>query len=322
MLRRQITFALLSVALLGASALTPAPALAKAPMVKTQAPGYYRVMLGDFEITALSDGTNPLPVDKLLTHTTPDKVNAALAANFLKAPVESSINAYLINTGTRLVLVDTGAGAFFGPTLGKLEQSLKAAGYSAGQIDDVFITHMHPDHVGGLLKGKDAAFPNAVIHIKKADTDFWLSKANLDAAPEGAKVFFQDAVAAVAPYIAAHRFATFEGSAELVPGIHSVPLVGHTAGHTGYMVESKGQSLLVWGDVVHVKSVQFADPSVTIAYDSDPDEAAPARIAEFTDAAQKGYLVAGAHMPFPGLGHVAGKGSAFEWLPVDYSVIR
>ena len=321
MLRRQITFAMLSAALLtGAVSLSPAPVLAKAPMVKTQAPGYYRVMVGAFEVTALSDGTNDLPVDQLLTHTTPDKVKATLAANFLKSPLETSVNAYLINTGTRLILIDTGAGTFFGPSVGKLQQSLKAAGYSPDQIDDVVITHMHPDHVGGLLKGKVAAFPNAVIHINKADTDFWLSQANLAAAPAGAKMFFQDAQAAVAPYIKAHRLSTFEGSVELAPGIRSVPLAGHTAGHTGYRVESNGQSMLMWGDVVHVASIQFADPSVTIAYDNDSDEAAPTRIAEFTDAAQKGYLVASSHLPFPGLGHVVAKGSAFQWLPVEYSV--
>ncbi len=321
MLRRPITLALLSAALLaGASTLPSAPALARAPMVKTQAPGFYRIMVGDFEVTALSDGTNALPVDQLLTHTTPDKVVAALSASYLKSPLETSVNTYLINTGDRLILIDTGAGVFFGPSVGKLQQNLKAAGYSPDQIDDVFITHMHPDHVGGLLNGQAAAFPNATIHINKADTDFWLSQANLDGAPASAKMFFQDAQAAVAPYIKAHRLSTFVGGVELAPGIRSVPLAGHTAGHTGYRIESNGQSMLMWGDVVHVASIQFADPSVTIAYDSDADEAAPTRIAEFTDAAQKGYLVASSHLPFPGLGHVIAKGSAFEWLPVEYSV--
>jgi glyoxylase-like metal-dependent hydrolase (beta-lactamase superfamily II) len=322
MFHRQIVSTLVSAALLGVSSISPAPVLAKAPMVRTQAPGYYRIMVGKFEVTALSDGTNDLPVDQLLTHITPDKLNAALSANFLKSPLETSVNAYLINTGSRLILIDTGAGTFFGPTVGKLQQSLQAAGYRADEVDDVLITHMHPDHIGGLLKGQTAAFPNATVHINKTDADFWLSKANLDAAPDSSKMFFQDAVAAVAPYIDSHHLATYEGSVELVPGIKSVPLAGHTAGHTGYLIQSNGQSMLMWGDVVHVKSVQFADPSVTIAYDSDAGEAAPTRIAEFNDAAKKGYLVASSHLPFPGLGHVVTKGSAFEWLPVEYSIIR
>lgn len=141
-----------------ALALGAATAQAGAPMVKTSAPGYYRMMLGDFEITALSDGTVDLPVDKLLTNTQPGKVTTALNQSFLKAPVETSVNAYLINTGNQLVLVDTGA-AGLGPTLGKLLGNLKAAGYQPDQVDAVIVTHMHPDHVGGLLAGDRRAFP-------------------------------------------------------------------------------------------------------------------------------------------------------------------
>ncbi len=322
MLRRPLTLALLSAALIAGAGPVSLPAQAKAPMVKTSAPGYYRLKVGRFEVTALSDGTDDLPVDQLLTHTTPDAVKAALAAHFEKLPLELSVNTYLVNTGERLILIDTGAGTFFGPTVGKLQQSLKAAGYRAYQVDDIVITHMHPDHVGGLLNGKLRAFPNAVVHINKADTDFWLSQANQDHAPDSAKVFFKDAVAAVAPYLKAGRLKTFTGGGELVAGIRAVPIAGHTAGHTGYLVESDGQSMLMWGDVVHVAAMQFADPSITIAYDSDADEAATDRVAIFKDAAQKGYLVASSHLPFPGLGHVRAQGNGFEWLPIDYSVMR
>jgi glyoxylase-like metal-dependent hydrolase (beta-lactamase superfamily II) len=318
--RHHLKFSLFSAVLLaGAATLAPMPVLAKAAIVKAANPGYYTIMVGTFEVTALSDGTNKLPVDQLLSHTTPEKVKAALAASFLSAPLDSSINAFLVNTGSRLVLIDTGAGTFLGPALGKLQASLRAAGYRPDQVDDVLVTHMHPDHVGGLIDGKVAAFPNAIIHINKKDTDYWLSKANLDAAAENTKMFFQAPQAALAPYIKSGKLEPYEGNIELVPGIRAVALLGHTAGHTGYMVESDGKQMLMWGDVVHVQSIQFADPSVTIAYDSDADAAAPTRIAEFKDAADKGYLVAGPHLPFPGLGHVRAKGGAFEWVPVEYS---
>ena len=125
-------------------------AFAAAPMVKTSAPGYYRVLLGDFEVTALSDGTVALPMDKLMTNTTPDKTLKAIERVHLKSPVETSVNAYLINTGSKLVLIDAGAGALFGPTLGKLAANIKAAGYQPEQVDEIYITHMHGDHVGGL----------------------------------------------------------------------------------------------------------------------------------------------------------------------------
>jgi hypothetical protein len=119
------------------------PAHAAAPLAKTQAPGYYRMMLGEFEVTALSDGTVPLAVDTLLTNTSPAKVKKALDRWFLKEPVDTSVNAYLINTGTKLVLIDAGAGALFGPTLGKLSNSLRASGYQPDQVDEIYITHMH-----------------------------------------------------------------------------------------------------------------------------------------------------------------------------------
>ncbi len=126
-------------------------ALAAAPAVKSQ-PGYYRMMLGDIEVTALSDGTVDLEVGGLLTNTTAARVARALARQYLKDPVETSVNAYLINTGSKLVMVDAGAGSYFGPTLGNLVASLKAAGYEPGQIDEIYLTHMHGDHVGGIVK--------------------------------------------------------------------------------------------------------------------------------------------------------------------------
>ena len=150
-------------AAVAASMLLPTAAYADAPQVKTQSPGYYRMMLGDFEVTALSDGTAALPVTKLLTNTTPAKVKKALTRSYLKDPVETSVNGYLINTGSKLVLIDTGAAGLFGPTLGNLINNLKAAGYQPEQIDEIYITHMHGDHVGGLMAGDKLAFPNAVV---------------------------------------------------------------------------------------------------------------------------------------------------------------
>ena len=171
------------------------PVFAAAPQAKFSAPGFFRMMLGNFEITALSDGTVDLPMDKLLTNTTPGKVDQALRKVFLKAPLETSVNGYLINTGTKLVLVDTGAAGLFGPTLGKLLSNLKAAGYTPDQVDAVLITHMHPDHVGGLMDGDKLVFPNATIRADKHDSDFWLDQANMDKAPADGKGFFQGAMA-------------------------------------------------------------------------------------------------------------------------------
>ena len=295
---------------------------AAAPQVKAAAPGYFRMMLGDFEVTALSDGTVALPMDKLLTNTTPGKVDKALAKSFLKVPVETSVNGYLINTGSKLVLVDTGAAGLFGPTLGKLVENLKAAGYTPDQVDAVVITHMHPDHAGGLMNGDKRVFPNATVHADQHDADFWLSQANLDKAPKDAKGFFQGAMASLNPYIAAGKFKPFNGNTDLLPGIKALASPGHTPGHSTYVVESQGQKMALWGDLMHVAAVQFADPSVTIQFDVDSKSAAAQRKKAYADAAKQGYWVAAAHLSFPGIGHLRKDGKGYVFVPANYSVVR
>ena len=291
-------------------------------MAKVSAPGFYRMMLGDFEVTAVSDGTVVLPVNQLLSNIAAGKVDEALARNYLKSPLETSVNAYLINTGDKLVLIDSGAGKLFGPTLGNVLANIKAAGYQPEQVDEIYITHMHPDHVGGLMSEDKVAFPNATLRADKKDADFWLSKDNLDKAPEANKGFFQGAMASVNPYVQAGKFKAFEGNTDLVKGIKAVSSNGHTPGHTSYEVESKGQKLLLIGDLMHVAAVQFDDPSVTIAFDNNTSEAAKARQKTYTDAAKDGFILGVTHVSFPGLGRVATKATGYSWLPVNYSVVK
>jgi glyoxylase-like metal-dependent hydrolase (beta-lactamase superfamily II) len=278
-------------------------------------------MLGSFEITALSDGTVALPVDKLLK-AKPGRVDKLLARSYLKAPVETSVNAYLINTGSKLVLVDTGAAGLFGPTLGKLLASMKGAGYAPEQVDEVYITHMHADHVGGLMAGDKMVFPNAVVRADEREGGFWLNKANMDAAPADAKGFFQGAMVSTNAYVAAGKlkpFNTDKGATELVPGISAMAARGHTPGHSIFVAESQGQRMVFWGDLMHVAAVQFVDPSVTIQFDSDPKAAAPSRKKNFADAAAKGYYVAITHVSFPGIGKLRADGTGYQWLPANYS---
>jgi glyoxylase-like metal-dependent hydrolase (beta-lactamase superfamily II) len=173
--------------------------------------------------------------------------------------------------------------------------------------------------VGGLVAGGAPAFPNAIVHADKRDADFWLSPATLANAPAQSKGFVQNAQDALGPYVAANRFQAFDGSAEIVPGVKALSTYGHTAGHTSYAVESRGQKLLVVGDLIHVGAVQFADPSVTIDFDMDGKSAAAARATVFTKAAKEGTLVGAAHLSFPGLGHLRAQGKSWQWLPLDYS---
>jgi glyoxylase-like metal-dependent hydrolase (beta-lactamase superfamily II) len=246
-------------------------------------------------------------------------VHAALARAYLKVPLETSVNGYLINTGSKLVLIDAGAAGLFGPTLGNLVNNLKASGYQPEQVDEVYVTHMHADHVGGVAANGQAVFPNAIIRADKREGEFWLSKENLDKAPEAMKGFFQGAQASMKPYVDAGKYKPFDGAGELVPGIRAVSTYGHTPGHTMYMVESNGQKLAVWGDLMHVAAVQFAEPSVTIQFDSDSKRAAPQRKKAYADAAKNGEFVAIAHVSFPGIGQLRPDGKGYRWLPANYT---
>lgn len=302
---------------LGIALLAPA-AQAAGPMQKTQAPGFHRVMLGDIEVTVLNDGTVNLPMSQLLTNITAEKYQADIKRSFLTDPIETSVNAFLVNTGAKLVLIDSGAGGLFGPTLGKLQASLRAAGYTPEQVDEIYITHMHGDHVGGLSAGDKPAFPNAVVRADKRDADFWLSKEQMDKAPEAARGGFRGAMAMLNPYLAAGRFKAFDGSTELVPGVSAVASHGHTPGHTTYLIESKGQKLMLWGDLMHVAAVQFATPPVTIQFDSDSAAAAQQRAKAYAEAAAQGYLVGAAHLSFPGVGRLRSEGSGYAFVPLNY----
>ena len=294
---------------------------AGAPQQKTQA-GWYRTMVGDIEVTALADGTVKLPVDQLLTNTTEAAVKQTMARNFLAVPTETSVNAYLVNTGSKLVLVDTGAAGLFGPTLGNLVANLRAAGYAPEQVDEVYVTHLHPDHVGGLLAGGQRAFPNAVVRADRRDTEFWLSAANLAQAPEASKGFFQGAQVSLQPYRDAGRLMPFDGSTALADGIRAVAAPGHTPGHTTFVIESKGERLALWGDLMHVAAVQFPAPAVTIRFDTDSAAAAAERIRLFRAAAAEGTLVGIAHVPFPGLGRLRAEGDGYVWVPLNYSGLK
>jgi len=283
-------------------------------------PGYYVLQLGDIQIIALSDGTAALDFTKLLSNIAPEKRDRLFKENYLTSSVENSVNAFLIKADGKLILVDAGTADAFGPTLGKLAASLNNAGYRPEQIDAVLLTHLHPDHVGGITDGDKIVFPNATIYVSKPEAAYWLSEDNKRKAPQSAQFYFETAIKKIAPYQKAGKLVTFEYGTELFPGITPIATPGHTPGHSSYIVESKGQKLLFWGDLMHAAAVQFSDPGAYMGFDSDPKAGADQRKKAYADAARNGYWIAADHISFPGIGHLRADGSKYVWIPANYSV--
>jgi glyoxylase-like metal-dependent hydrolase (beta-lactamase superfamily II) len=295
----------------------PNAALAAAPQHHDQAPGFYRLKVGDLEVTALYDGTGVFD-PHWLNGTKPTMDGVVKELHEDPHMLDVAVTGFLVNTGKQLILVDAGAGSWFGGgTLGRLAGSLRSAGYTPEEVDLVLVTHLHSDHVGGLTTqdGK-RVFPNADVYVAKAESDFWLSPEIAAKASKDAQPFFQSAQAIAAPYIKAGKWHTFSGSETIVDGMQLVPLPGHTPGHTGYQFSSKGQKILFWGDTIHAQSVQMQHPEVTVVFDIDPTAAAATRNQLLSNLAREDVVIAGPHMLFPGLGRLHKEGTAYSWAPV------
>lgn len=296
-------------------ALALAPAFGRAPLAGAQGIGAHRMKVGEFEVTTLLDGYIDIP--PIVLQADPEVVKQMLASAGLgSSAIRIPVNTFLVNTGAKLVLIDAGGAKMLGPTAGRLPQALVQAGIDPGQIDEVYITHMHGDHLHGTVTPEGARmFPNAVLRVAKPDVDYWANPEVEAKAPENQKGRFVAAKRAVAAY--GDRLVPFELGAELTPGIQSVPAVGHTPGHSCYMVQSGGVRLLLLGDAIHVAPVQFPRPEITVGFDWQPPQAREVRRKLFLMAANENILVGGVHLAFPGIGRlrVVGDGFAFDPLP-------
>jgi glyoxylase-like metal-dependent hydrolase (beta-lactamase superfamily II) len=300
-------------------ALVPAfPVLAKAPFAGAQAPGVYRVKVGTFEVTVLSDGW--LPIETKVFSGDAEGAEKLLDRAFLpKDATVTSVNEWLVNTGDKLVLVDTGTSNVYAPTLGRMAKNLAAAGGDPGAIDAVILTHMHPDHAAGLLTiDKKVAFPNAAVHVNEAEYAFWTSEEIYAKAPDAFKPFFDIARTAIKPYADAGRLTMFKDGAELFPGISTILAAGHTMGHTMLRLSPQGGDLLLWGDIVHNAALQFAEPDRALSFDTDQSMAIASRKKVFDMVAGEKLMIAGSHLPFPGLGHVGKAAAGYVYVPTPW----
>jgi glyoxylase-like metal-dependent hydrolase (beta-lactamase superfamily II) len=281
--------------------------------------GYYTFKVGTYEITAISDGTVPQDLHALLKGASQKKVEDLLSQVHLHNPVEASINVYLINTGNKLILVDTGAGSFFGQGFGgKFNERLTKLGIQPEDITDILITHIHTDHTGGLVQQGKAIFSNANVYVGKADLDFFLDAKNQNGVNGYDKAYFQQAQTAMQPYVTLGHVKPLSGVQKILADFNANPTPGHTPGHYYYTLESQGQSITFIGDSVHVESVQFPHPEITITYDVDQLNAAKQRLAQFTQLAKKGAMVAAPHLPYPGIGFINQDKTGFSFIRAEY----
>ena len=286
------------------------------PLPTAQIAGVHHFRLGDFVVSAINDGIFEVTLD-VMANIDRAEAEALQAAAFRRMPPRITINAFLVNDGQSLTLIDSGCGTMGGPAAGAFGRRLAALGVAPTAIKRVLVTHMHIDHVSGLVDGEGRpVFPEAEIVVHEQEAKFWLGAVPAGA-PDGLRDAFGVAQRGIGPY--RERLRTVSGG-EVAPGITLIPAPGHTPGHSGYALQSGREHLLIWGDIVHMPGVQFAEPEAGMVFDIDPAAARASRKRIFDMAASERTRVAGMHLDFPTFGHVtrAARGYAFVpevWYP-------
>lgn len=278
----------------------------------------HRFVLGEIEITSILDGAFPMSISPpfLLEESDDDVEAIAKAANLPVDKLENSFVPVLINTGDALILIDTGLGQSRRDSgAGQLRPLLAAAGYTPDDIDIVAITHVHPDHIGGLWEDEALAFPNAQHMIGRREFEAWTSGDDIpEQRSENRKMFLK----VVAPLKNILHF--LEDGDEIAPGVTAEAAFGHSAGHMMFRVASGGKQALIWADVANHYVFSVEHPGSKVGFDDDKDMAIATRNRVLADVADNGTLVVGHHMPFPAVGYVERAGTAYRWVPAAYQL--
>lgn len=300
------------------------PVRAAAPPVGKQAPGFYRYKVGSYELTVVSDGVRHAPLaDTFVRNAKKEEVNTALQAAFL-APdkITTPFNPLVVNTGSKLVLVDTGLGAgVFAQSkgaLGQLAANLPQAGIDAKAIDVVIITHCHPDHINGLV-GADGkpVFTNAEIFVPATEIKFWNDDGAMNKAPAGLKGNFNNTRRVFKGLD--NKMTPYDAGKEIAPGITSVASHGHTPGHMSLVVASGNSKIFVQADVTNVPYLFARNPGWHVMFDMDGAMAEATRRKVYDMLAAEKMLMQGFHYPFPALGYIEKSGTGYREVPVVWN---
>ena len=274
-----------------------------------------QIKVGRFTVTALSDGYADMPYG-FFPGRTAEQVEAAAKAQFAARPtgVRFVFNQYLVEDGSQRILIDAGPAGSLGQT-GRLPQALAARGVSPGQIDAVIVTHMHQDHLGGLVAGGQRAFPEAEVYVDRREVAHWTDPAKQAGAPDYLQTSFRLSQDLVRLY---PRLQATSGDHAITRGVSLVDLAGHTPGHIGVRIEDGSESLIMVSDmlfpVVHPEGTD-----VNFLFEQDRPAAQAMRARFFPRAAEEGALIAATHMPFPGLGRIVSEGGRLHWLPAAWA---
>lgn len=286
--------------------------MTKRPKPAAQPSAVSHTAVGDIVVSVVNDGVFQISFDDIVG-VPREAAEASHVGEFRSSPPWLTINTFVIQTPERLLLVDTG---FIGetPLVGKLLPNLASVGIEPGDIDAILMTHMHPDHEAGLTDEQGAAvFPNAELIVHEDEVTFWQDEGAFSRATETVQGYFRLARTALAAYEG--RTTLVNEGDEPVPGIHVFPTPGHTPGHTAWHVHSGDDSLLVWGDVVHLPGVQLALPDAGVAFDIDSAAAAVTRKRVLDQVTTDRMRVAGIHLDYPSVGRIVRNGEAYGFLP-------
>jgi glyoxylase-like metal-dependent hydrolase (beta-lactamase superfamily II) len=288
---------------------------------KKQAPGYFRFMLGNYQITSIYDGYATGDVSSYFgqeTQKTEDVWRNTFSDTFVKdgkTMIKAPSNLFLINNNKELILIDAGSGNSLEKSMGLAPKNIALSGYKTKDVDKILLTHAHPDHANGLTVDGKMIYPNATVYLNKADYDFWIKVTpNLKATFE--------------PYQKKKQLVLFNTGDKITDEVTAVSLPGHTSGHTGYEINSNGEKMLFWGDIIHDAEVQFLNMNVEIIlgkYDETRVTEELKTAKEIVDETRKNReLIGGAHLPFPGIGHVVENETktGYRWIPVHYQEIE
>lgn len=280
--------------------------------------GFRKQKIGDIEVIALNDGVTRRPLAAEFVRNAPlGEVQELLRSQNLPTEyLDVPYTAFLVVSGNRKVLMDTGFSDNGGPTTGRLLANLNAAGYKAEDIDTVILSHFHGDHILGVRnKAGQLVYPNAKIMVPSVEHAFWMDDARMAAAPDAMKGAFQT-VRRTLGGLNDSQLVKFEAGTEIVPGIKSVAAYGHTPGHTLFMVESKGEKFAYLADITNVPQLFARNPDWAVQFDMNAEDARVARRKVFDMIVADKVMAGGFHFPFPAFGRVEKLGNGFEFKPV------